>query len=616
MGKTIRYGIDWDSNWTWEQLAVKASPDAISRMGVLRGSIAEAQARKLLQIIAHLPEPFAARKIVGRTLLDRKNGKLQAVKYELDKVFTVVPYDNLDGMLLLAVRLTNARIKLRDPFVPDPPDMPVPPLPHAVSIPVNLNIVFDFTPAERLLEALDSKAPSNSLWEALADLPVYGDLLLHHNGTMLKREELMEWWRRAADKDPVNRLYEWVYPGSYYDFGGVAVNASLWRDHLKRLKENQQIFKQHVAQRLIRFLPKDLKVDANVRFLFAADVDGWATADSIGLDLEHFGNDYGYLARVVAHEIWHRAQMQGGIDADREYRTAFDRAFVNQLLGAVWREGTASYIGSVWPEPPSTRQLASDYAEFEGIYDDLYVKHNLTSFRDRIHKGLEMAGAFYRMGWRMSQVIEKYEGAKGLSDSLTLGPTDFFRRYLEACVRLKGEDIGPEERLRSDIASTIQRMISKTDAPSLLKAASILRLPTRIDRLREARLFLTRYGKELKAGQAMVMLGDRLVRKDGAGAGNISLIRKGLSMMGSKSGDRVRREGELLLSLGKSSDAFAIFKEGVQTDSMDPARWQLLGEYYRTRGDYLNAEPMFKRAISLNPDYQPARKSLDRMGRR
>ncbi|MCE7700206.1 MAG: 5-(carboxyamino)imidazole ribonucleotide mutase, partial [Methanobacterium paludis] len=253
-----------------------------------------------------------------------------------------------------------------DPFLPLPPTRNYQPPKAAPAKPGLIQVRFDFSPAEQLLDALSAQDTPDATWERLSRLPVFTRLRGYHNELPLPREELLRWWKRAQDPDPANRLYEWVYPGSYGDFGGAAVYADLYRDAIASLRANAPSLSAGVTARLSPFLPPDLRLNATVAFLFAPEADAWASGSLLGVNFEHFGGDYDHLTRVMAHECYHLAESSAQIPITTLSRDPTDQALVDGLMSRIWREGCAAYAGNSWPHAPAKAEIDRGRQEARG----------------------------------------------------------------------------------------------------------------------------------------------------------------------------------------------------------------------------------------------------------
>ncbi len=65
-----------------------------------------------------------------------------------------------------------------------------------------------------------------------------------------------------------------------------------------------------------------------------------------------------------------------------------------------------------------------------------------------------------------------------------------------------------------------------------------------------------------------------------------------------------------LLVYGKAEEAMALLQRMVGENPDDPEAYNLLGLLMEVKGDVLSAQRMYRAALSLNPNYEPARENL------
>lgn len=467
----VRYGFNWSVDWTWEQLEAhitQAAPSAAETVGRLRIRLPLPQARSLFAVLTTLPNLADIARVASRADSDRKTWQATAARQALAAGFAgYTPQNGLSDLMETANRLHTVRALIACDFLPEMKGREYQPVAVTDPASARLRLRFDFTAAHALLDYLEEPDVSVETRSAadpaekLADLPALRLLVAHRTQAKLTREELVLWLRRAQDPDPLNRLYEWVNPSAYYDFGGLAAQPEVWRAQLAEVERHRENLQARVQARLSRYLPVDLTLDAPVYFLFAADVDGWATNKGVGLDLEHFGDDFDYLARTIAHEVYHMAQAarQHPLNTGTGAQNSPDAQLRDDLLSAVWREGMASLVGSFRADPPNRAEVDASFRQFEAAYDALYKKGRPAEFEQRVQDGLYEAAGFYYLGRSMAQHIETRLG-RALVVELGGQPAEqLFARYIALYRGAGRADIPDTQRFRPDIEATLRRMI-------------------------------------------------------------------------------------------------------------------------------------------------------------
>ncbi len=466
----FRYGFNWSAAWTWEQLEAhvsQASPEAGKTVAHLRKTLSVSQARTLFTTLTALPNLADVAAVGSRANGDRRTWQANAARQALAEGFArFTPQNSLPGLMDTAHRLASARARTASDFLPNIEGREYHPVAVTETASPRLRLRFDFTATHALLDYLDGPSAASDTRssavaaERLADLPALRLLVAHRTRTQLTRDELVLWLRRAQDPDPLNRLYEWVNPSAYYDFGGLAAQPGVWRAQLAEIERHRENLQARVQARLSRYLPADLTVDAPVYFLFAADVDGWATNQGVGLDLEHFGDDFDYLARTIAHEVFHMAQatLTRSAAAIAGPPNSTDTRFRSDLLAAVWREGMASHVGAFRADLPRSAEVDDSFRQFEAAYDALYKKDDIAEFQRRVQDGLYEAAGFYYLGQSMTQHIESRLG-RPVVVALSSQPAErLFARYIEAYRSASRTDIPDTQRFRPDIEAALLKM--------------------------------------------------------------------------------------------------------------------------------------------------------------
>jgi tetratricopeptide (TPR) repeat protein len=605
----VKFGFDWSSSWQWSQIEALPfqNPLTIADLQKLSKNLPLDLAHILFMNLAKLDNLSDVRLVPDRIGIDRVTSNLQHCQPILNQIQNMAPRNDLDSLISSAYELATIRSQCQNWFIPDVLNNPFPSVSLQKS-PPNININLDFHTARYIITCLTSPNITDADWKKLLHDPVIQHLLEQRGKAQLNSAQLQEWLLRAANNDPLNRLYEWVYPQSYYDFGGVAVDYAIYSHLLDNLQAHAEEISSVAAHRLTVGIPADMNLKVNVQFLFAGDVDGWSTKNGLGIDLEHFGDNYLHLMSVISHECYHRAQNKAAIFRITLDKNDTDRAFFDMLLSSIWTEGTASWIGNTWPQSPSESQLDKDFAAFHSVFDTLYIQHDLPSYRNQIESGLKMAGLLYRIGWHMTQFLQEHKGKTALADSLVLGPAYFFDQYV------RFQDKAPAAlRFSPDEVSAIHRVYTGIHSRPILEAAKIMRSSNHQYQITLARAFAQSHPQSAENGLALTLLGDYLTRNNINTELGAKLLVSGIKGLGNNAGPLVRMEGELLAFQNKREAALKIFLAGAKYNTADPVSNYLVGECYRVMGKSIQALEWFKKALKLNGSYQPALQGISRL---
>jgi len=602
----------WSSDWQWEQLNALPfqSESSVSNLELLQKQLPLNLAHPLFLYLDQLHNLEDIRTIPDWAAIDRPTVQTQNIYRILSVLKNEAPRNTPDDLIRVALVLTRLRRECSNWFMPDLNNSPFPTTIQDFPNTGGLKITYDFKSALDLLAAFQQQHPPDSVWRNLAENLTYRRFVKHQGPLELQTKQLEAWWSRAANSNPGNRLYEWLYPESYYDYGGVAVQANAYLDLIKTLQSHTNELSEAIEQKTSPYLPTGYVMPVTVDFLFGADVDGWATENGVGMNMDHFGDDYTRIEAVIAHECFHHAQnlfciVNGTLSPNKD-----DEMYYSRLLSEVWREGCASYVGNEWKTLPSQIQLQSDFSRFQKITNTLYAQHNLPLYRDQVKEGLILAGSLYRLGWEMARVIDQTQGRHGLIASLILGPGYFFKTYVSCAQKAnlpKWETFPPE------IVKRINRIQMGVNPQTLIEMAHLLWPPVTQETLRAAnRYFIAKEG-DRKAGLAFVLLGDRLARANQGLPLAGRMIALGIQYLGDAANNLIRNEGELMIYRHQNASALLIFQEGVKISPEDASRYFMLGSCFRSMGRIAKAKEMYQKALELNPSYSPAQSALEKL---
>nr|MBA2626416.1 hypothetical protein [Gemmatimonadales bacterium] len=294
-----------------------------------------------------------------------------------------------------------------------------------------VSVRFDYAGADRLLDFLSRPDAGPADAALIGSLPAWRAMLEHRGPRAITAERLLVYLDHAHRRDPVHLLYKWVNPTGFWNLAGVSMHVGEFRQVIATLKAHEGELAARVGAHVGTFVPPGAHVDATVMFLFSRFADGWAAGPMLGIDLEHFGDDYPHMQRVIEHEIAHQVQNALVLPLPDLTETLEDQRLMVAMRG-VFREGTASYISPARDAVSTDESRADDFSAFNRVYATLYDHGDLVAADRIIRGGLEGAGAFYSMGAFMAATIDSTLGRGVLEETLRTGPVDFFLRYAEA----------------------------------------------------------------------------------------------------------------------------------------------------------------------------------------
>lgn len=419
--------------WSWSRLeeqARQSAPSALPGIAYLESQLAPADASFLFSELAALPDPSAVLALPELTAFEPA-GEARFWKARFEAGFAGFhPDTGLAGLVDAAATLV--RIRLADRWgAPQFSGATYAPAPSRGKPPQSVTVSFDYTGAERLLDYLERDSVGPADREAIAALPAWQAMLEHRGAREITPAQLLVYLDHAHRRDPLHLLYKWVNPTGFWNLAGVSLHVADFRRVLRTVHENEPGMQNLVRGRVAAFLPGRARVHATVMFLFSRFADGWAAGPSLGIDLEHFGDDYEHLLRVITHEVAHQAQNTLGLPLPDLAETAEDQQLVAAMRG-VYREGMASYVAPARVEGRTPGALADDFSSFGALFRALFQRGDISAADSIRASGLEGAGAFYSMGAFMAATIDTVLGRNTLTATLRTGPIDFFARYVEA----------------------------------------------------------------------------------------------------------------------------------------------------------------------------------------
>jgi len=333
-------------------------------------------------------------------------------------------------------------------------------------LPAGWSLDLDLAACEATLDALDRGRLDEAESLRIARLPAFREMIRHRRELgyvpePLIDEEGLAWClRRAASRDPIDRIWIWLHPGNLFDVADLAVHRSEYRKLVGTLRESAQDIADLVLDPIERHAPVGATFHDRLTFAVGWGIAGWATASTAGINLEHFKDHHAELLRTLRHEAFHRFQLRicprdpsadpdgfegitrGGLEK------AADEA-LHRGLAYVMLEGSATFIAAA-PEPRWP----------EAVRPGIEILQRIASAEDPeaidplLDEGLRSNGPFYGLGALLAQRIVEADGPRALGESLCEGAAAFIRRAFGA----PGEPIRVHRDLRNRIEKLADRL--------------------------------------------------------------------------------------------------------------------------------------------------------------
>jgi predicted negative regulator of RcsB-dependent stress response len=611
-----KYHFNLQGEWTWEDLESRAkavAPETVPFVRYLQKEIAIDQARILFRELVRLPSLTNVLKLPELTQYEpERERKLWASR--LEKGLTGFNgKDDFLGLISTAVGLTNIRKPLEwgapvfksNEYVPSR-------FSGIEAVNSNIKIAFDFSGAKNLMTYLERESAATEEAVALAKSVPLQAMLKHRGVKRITEEQLLQYLYHAQKRDPLHVLYKWVNPTSFWNFGGVSLHIPRFRHVIGAIQRNEDNIKQRIIARLARYLPEGTTFNATVLFLFSRGADGWATdGNLLGIDLEHYGDDYDYLIRLITHEVFHQGQNEVRLRLPQLLGSDDDRRFVENAMGGVFGEGTATYVGPVRTEIHTSELLEKDFKLFGETFRAIYVERNISEADSLISYGLRAAGPYYTMGAQMAKTIENVFGRGVLVETVQLGPLDFFLRYVEACEQHPNE-VPLSYHFPNDIAQKIKTLGKGFPRDMLVDIIAAGKFKRNADSLKDEidKLFWKYQDSPHKP--LLYVLSGQLFLEAGDFSKASDYCRRGLPDAPDR-GNTANQLGYAFLHKKAYPEALELFNLYIQFSPTEANAYDSRGEYYLTIGDLERAKEDYEKALQLDPNFENAKKMLKKI---
>ena len=251
-------------------------------------------------------------------------------------------------------------------------------------------------------------------------------------------EHYLDELKTAASESP-------VYNSNHFRFKNIKKHiekSQLMYDYILT-KENE--LSDFLNQQLSKFLLPNEEIDLNIYLLVGGTSDGFARENTFSIDLGFFRDDIEAVKLVMLHEAFHIIQesVNAHYNVSMEKWNKSDQSLY-EILTHLFLEGSASYLAnpliiedpkyySKWFQGKYRRNLDRMVDNFELFKSMLYrLKYDENASLENVYN-LGFSGTWespnYFVGFRMCELIKKYEGDDFLSNYIRLSPTQFFLNY-------------------------------------------------------------------------------------------------------------------------------------------------------------------------------------------
>jgi len=322
----------------------------------------------------------------------------------------------------------------------------------AAAVPGHLSLTLDLTPAAEILALFKHHGASPGELTRLMARPEVHDLIAQT--ARFDPRAVPEAFASTLQLAAAGRLTAGM--PDPFAFNRVRQHAPDIARLQELLEARGAELQRDIATRLQPDLPPGIELEVHAALVLGGTSDGWAQpGNRLYLALQSFEGDYEGLVTLMTHEVYHVVQYSvmpstGSGAADARERNA------ENLMIATLMEGTASFVGDPtsaagggayldWYRARYRTNLGRIHEDF-ALFDALMFRaaHDLDADYRTLY-GLGFSGAWGSpldfVGYRMAQVIARYDGRGRLAAYLTQPPGSFFADYIAAC------DLHPAEPL-------------------------------------------------------------------------------------------------------------------------------------------------------------------------
>ncbi len=450
--------FDFSSNWNWHQLrsyavtkATKATIDSLENLIVIE------DARYLLKKLDQLQTPTDIQDLetIEANQISAGGGFYGILPvFFQDSIKIPIP-NSFDSKIETALFLAKQRKRVLE--VIDSPSFPYnrkfsgqkidrKPIKPFTS---ELTLKVDISAIKTVLDYYTNSSEKEKNIMAIANNPVYKSMLQHRRNLgylpepLPTTEDLADFIKNSCHESPVYQLWNWINPCNFFCFSDLYLNRSTYRDFIEYIQENRDQLEYQLLSKIDRYTPDNFTFSDQISFGVNFGIRSWATQDAIGTNIVQVKDDFNALLRTMRHEVFHHVQLslttlspnitsKDNPDfSDLTYwnfESNKDKKFY-EVLAYIFLEGTATYIGGLYPEM-DVKELTTEGIELlNKVYKAIYDNNEMDKVNQLLTKGLKSNGPFYALGYTVTSTIEQKSGAKKIQKILQQGPIDFFRHY-------------------------------------------------------------------------------------------------------------------------------------------------------------------------------------------
>ncbi len=605
-----KYGMNFSSNWGWEDLTDVTIMNAREMAPVLedmRNSMTITEARVLFRELSLLNKLSDLNNLSTAALEDNSPDKT-FWSQKIDDTFGSYSFsEDFAGVLEAAVmlmRLRNSMFK----SVPTFKDREYLPQPINETF-SNLRMDIDYSAIDELIAYYNEEGLAEEKADAIIRSHPYRILFETRRTKDINSTELEKNLTTSASPNPLYNIYKWVNPGAFSGFGGISIYPNYYRKVINTLQANQENIDKYVQERVGMYLPENFPLYTEAFFIVGSGEPAWFNENgALGISLEYFGDDYNYIVSYLIHEFYSLAEDNIQIPVYEFLLSGQDLKFM-KLLRDITRVGTANYVGPIGSQNRPSDLLEKDFKIFINTFNSLYSQNNLEKTDSLIRLGFEGVGPYYTMGNQMAYIIENTDGRKALIESIKMGPVYFFKNYIKAYEEYPDE-IRKVFRFSDNIEEKIEKF-SKIFTDDIMSEALALKNLTSTPSLLEEGIvkYVSKFGEKNSALVNLIVA--QLYLEAGEYEKSRDYFVKGLGKTYvATSSEEI---GKRFMNKKAYAQALNFFNMYVESTPDNPYAYEIRGECYYKYNDPENARRDFEKALELQPDLNVSRLYLEKI---
>ncbi|UCH82934.1 MAG: hypothetical protein JSW50_10710 [Candidatus Latescibacterota bacterium] len=306
-----------------------------------------------------------------------------------------------------------------------------------------LVLVLDTSALDGFFDALADGEISSEEAVALANLSSNQSMLEHRRNLgyvpepLPDTESLAEMIRIAGSTDPLDRLWCWINPQNAFGYADLAQNVDDYTRFLSELGVNKRHLESAVVKQIESYTPEPLPLDVRFAFTVGWAIQGWATPEMVGLNLEQAKDDWHRLFGTLVEETYHRLQLElcptmTGKPA-REFsdlvtvdtgHPGYDRLY--EIITYTVLEGSANLVRGQFAAADLADKAPAGAELMTRFVEQVVQGEDVESADALISEGLKGNGPLYGLGWKLASLIAERDGKRAVGEHLRHGPVQFF----------------------------------------------------------------------------------------------------------------------------------------------------------------------------------------------